>query len=60
MWSEWLHGDFLEQIEGKLLSGIGQRGHLEGGRALVAGPRLAGIAYDGGEILEQRTEAMHE
>jgi hypothetical protein len=57
--SEWLHGDFLQQIERQLLSGIGQRGHLEGGSACVADACLAGVAHDGGEILEQRAKAVH-
>ncbi len=55
---EWLHGDFLQQIERELLSWVWQSGHLEGGTALVADARLAGIAHDGREILQQRTEAV--
>jgi hypothetical protein len=51
MLSEWLHGDFLQQVERQLLSWVRQSGHLEGETALVADARLAGIAHDGGEVL---------
>jgi hypothetical protein len=54
--SEWLHADVLQQIEGALLRGIGHGGHLEGRLAGSGWP--TGIAHDGGEFLQERTEAV--
>jgi len=56
--SVWLHGDRLQQLHCSLLSGIGHRGHLEGGTAAVRDAWLAGIAHDGGEFLEQGAKAV--
>ena len=59
MSSVWLHSDGLQQLHCSLLSGIGHRGHLEGGCGFVSEARLAGIAHDGGEFLEQRAKAVY-
>ena len=55
---EWLHGDGLQELKRALLSGIGDGGHLEGQGRGCTGGRLAGIAHDGGELFEQRAEAV--
>jgi len=56
--SVWLHGDRLEQLQCSLLSGIRDRGHLERGAAALPDARLAGIAHDGGEFVEERAKAV--
>ena len=54
---ECLHGDGMEQLQSALLSWIGHGGHLEG-QLGGAFQRLAGIAHDGGQLLQQGAEAM--
>ena len=57
--SVWLHSDRVQQLHSALLGGIRHRGHLERGSAALSEARLAGIAHDGGEFVEQRAEAVH-
>ncbi len=56
--SAWLHADRLEQLDCSLLSGIGDRGHLERGMAAVSDSWLAGVAHDSGEFVEERAKAL--
>ena len=57
--SEWLHSDRLQQLHCSLLGGTRHRGHLERGAAALTDSRLAGIAHDGGEFVEQRAKAVY-
>ena len=45
-------------FEGALLRGVGHGGHLEGGRCRCALEGLAGVAHDGGELMQQRAKAV--
>ena len=56
---EWLHGDGLKELERAALRGIGGGEHLESERGRFAISRAAGIAHDGGELLQQRLETVH-
>ena len=42
-----------------MLCGIRRRSQLEGRAAVLADARLAGVAHEGGEVDEQRAEAMN-
>ena len=57
MSSVWLHGDRFEQLHRSMLCGIRRRGHLERGTAALTDSCLAGIAHDGGEIVEAACES---
>ena len=54
-----LRGDLLDQLQGSTLRGCRRGGEVESAGALDRSGCAAGIAHDGGEVLEQSAEAVH-
>ena len=53
-----LHGDRVDQRKRSLLFGVGSRHHREAGFLGSCSLATTGVAHDGAETCQQRTEAV--